>query len=184
MKNKHLFLSALITTLILAACTGQTPAGTEKTDATDSSQEESIGNPFEDFDSLEEACEAAGFGMVIPESIEGYSRRTIQAIPDELVQVFFEESDGKSETRSADSGDSPKEILIRKAKGADDISGDYNEYKIEKTIVIGENEVTLRGPKKNNFCTATWTKDDFSFAIDAAQGLRESEMKQLIILIM
>ena len=99
-----------------------------------------IPNPFIDCDSLEDAIKIAGFEIRVPDSIDGYSNRFIQAIDQYMIQVFYytssEISDDTGNTtfsenteiteNAAYTEDSRDQILLRKAIGTDDISGDYN----------------------------------------------------------
>ena len=56
-------------------------------------------------------------------------------------------------------------LRIRKAKGTDDISGDYNEYKNVETVKVGDYDVTEKGDEGNIFIV-TWTDGTYSYAID------------------
>lgn len=69
-----------------------------------------VPNPFVSVDSVELAAEGAGFVFYCPSEVEGYSKKDISYIKNKLIQVVFR--------------DGNKSILLRKAKGTDDISGD------------------------------------------------------------
>ena len=73
-------------------------------------EEQMIGlsNPFVDADSLEDAAKIAGFDMTAPDSLDGYSGTTIQAIENDLIQVIYGELDHN--------------IYFRKAVGTEDIA--------------------------------------------------------------
>ena len=73
-----------------------------------------VPNPFVSVDSVERAAEGAGFVFYCPSEVEGYSKKDISYIKNKLIQVVFR--------------DGNKSILLRKTKGTDDISGDYNKY--------------------------------------------------------
>ena len=55
-------------------------------------------------------------------------------------------------------------LRIRKAVGTDDISGDYNEYKEENVVKVGELEVTEKG-NDGNISVASWTDGTYSYSI-------------------
>ncbi|MBP3892771.1 MAG: hypothetical protein J6D34_01880 [Atopobiaceae bacterium] len=115
-----------------------------------------MANPFVDCSSASEAAQIAGFGVTFPEAVPGYSERVYQAVEGEMIQCFYRQGDVS--------------VLIRKAKGSDDVSGDYNEYPQVKTTTVRDAEVTEKG-KDDLVYVATWTRDGFSYAIDADEGL-------------
>ena len=90
-----------------------------------------IANPFVDCQTMEAAAEVAGFEYRTPEQVEVCSENKIQAVDQEMIQVIY----------SADEN----QILIRKALGTRNISGDYNNYQKEETITVDEMQVTLKG---------------------------------------
>jgi hypothetical protein len=111
-----------------------------------------IPNPFVDCDTLDDAKKIAGFTITIPEKMpEGYEKKLIQAVDNGMVQVFYENGE--------------KELIIRKAKGSQDISGDYNEYKESKTITVGSLKVSTRG-NNGKVIVATWVDGDYSYSIN------------------
>lgn len=89
-----------------------------------------IANPFVDCQTMEAAAEVAGFEYRTPEQVEVCSENKIQAVDQEMIQVIY----------SADEN----QILIRKAPGTRNISGDYNNYQKEETITVDEMQVTLK----------------------------------------
>ena len=90
-----------------------------------------IANPFVDCQTMEAAAEVAGFEYRTPEQVDVCSENKIQAVDQEMIQVIY----------SADEN----QILIRKAPGTRNISGDYNNYQKEETITVDEMQVTLKG---------------------------------------
>ena len=75
-----------------------------------------IGNPWSDWDSLEEAESAVGFSFGIPETIaDTYNATAFRTMNNEMIEVIYHDEDS--------------EMRVRKQKGeGEDISGDYNEY--------------------------------------------------------
>ena len=117
MKNRTIvFLVCLILFAVCVGCGNQTE--------TQTSQTASIGNPWSDWDSIEEAESATGFSFGLPEVIaDSYTAVSIRTLNTELIEVVYR--------------DEGFEVRVRKQKGeGQDISGDYNQYDtcIEETI--------------------------------------------------
>lgn len=175
------------------ANTGTTPS-TLSSDATESTEDlVEIPNPFIDCDSLEDAKKIAGFEIRVPDSIDGYSDRFIQAIDQYLIQVFYyapsEISDDTGNTtfsenteiteNAAYTEDSRDQILFRKAIGTDDISGDYNSYSEEQSLSINDTDVTCKG-NDGKLYVITWTDGTYAYAIDSSAGLDLETAKTLV----
>lgn len=109
-----------------------------------------IPNPFIDCDTLADAAALAGFDMIVPDSVDGYEERAITAMENDMIQVLYLHGDD--------------EICIRKAAGEEECSGDYNEYSEEKTVAVGDREITLRG-NNGKVMVAVWTEDGYSYSI-------------------
>jgi len=135
------------------------------TEGTTESGNTQIPNPFADYSSIEEAAEAAGFDMSVPESIEGYSEKLIQVMNNEMIQVIFSEAESR--------------LFIRKAAGSDDISGDYNVYSDEQTVNVGSREVSMKG-NDGLVSTAVWTAGDYTYAVMADNAMSADAMAELI----
>ena len=122
MKKTNVLLLCSLLTLSLGTLNG---CGSKSTDsaisAEDTSGQTQISNPFTDCDTLEEAKKLAGFSISVPASIDGYTRDAITAIPDEIIHVSFRNGDD--------------EIYFRKGTLTDDLSGDYNVYAYEDTLM-------------------------------------------------
>lgn len=103
-----------------------------------------------DCDTLADAAALAGFDIIVPDSVEGYEERAITAIENDMIQVLYLHGDD--------------EICVRKAAGDEDCSGDYNAYSEEKTVTVGDREVTLRG-NNGKVMVAVWTEGGYSYSI-------------------
>lgn len=115
-----------------------------------------VPDPFIDCETLENAEQLAGFEISLPEKMpEGFTLNAIRAIEKDLIEIDYINGDDK--------------IYIRKAKGNEDISGDYNEYKENNTIEIGKLNVKMRG-NDGMINVATWNDGDYSYAIGANNG--------------
>ena len=72
-------------------------------------------SPFQPCDTLDAAEEMAGFDLTLPKTAD-----KLEAIENEMIQAFY--------------GEDGTDMLIRKALGNEDISGDYNEYAQTETV--------------------------------------------------
>lgn len=132
-------------------------------------EQQSVGmpNPFVDCKTMKDAEKIAGFSFTVPKSIKGYPNQSIQAIKNDLIQVFY-----------TDKNDN--EILLRKAKGNSNITGDYNTYKDTKTKTIDGKKVTINR-KDGKVYSAYWVDGNYSYAVDALdQGVSEKLLTQLV----
>lgn len=84
---------------------------------------------------------------------------------DEMAQIRFE---GPENT-----------LLYRKARGTEDVSGDYNIYSEVQTAAIGGREVTLKGENGQIFL-ALWQENGCSCALSVTAGLGQEAMVQLL----
>lgn len=172
---KRMLMMALGTMMAisLAACGGGYQAEGAKTTAKETSVETTaeetmmdtagIANPFEDCESLEQAEKAAGFKLSLPDSLEG--ELIFRAINGKMIEVICRNGEN--------------EVRIRKSTGSDDISGDYNRYAEEQTVVLGKIQVTEKGDN-GKINTATWTDGDYAYAVSADAGMESGELEQMI----
>ena len=131
----------------LAACGSRAPAGEE------GSAEVGMVNPFVTYDTLGDACAAAGFEISAPEMIEACPVESIQVMNNSLIQITYYDSEADG-----------NRVVLRKAAGVDDISGDYNEYPTVSTADYNGVNVTMRG-ENDTFSGAIWTVDDASYSV-------------------
>lgn len=126
-----------------------------------------VANPWVDCSSLEEVESHAGFSFSVPESLDGYGPRILQAVDGETAQAMYEDLDDLDDP-------SVPVACIRKSLGeGEDVSGDYEDYPDSKTIEVGGIEVALRGAERS-WHVATWSNDGFSYAITLSDG-RDAE---------
>ena len=125
-----------------------------------------IANPFVDCQDLAAAEKQAGFSFSAPGSIQGYTKSLIQVVPGDMIQVFYDGKGGSS-------------LLLRKAVGTDDISGDYNVYAQTQTVTVDGVSVTMKG-NDGAVSVATWVRDGHSFAVDANQGISVAQMTGIV----
>ena len=161
--KKILLMSVLC--LAIIACGKKEETKQETAETTNVIQKEStqIPNPFVEVKNLDEASKIAGFTLEVPETYEDYKKQVIQAIENDMIEVIYLEEESGYEG-----------LRIRKAKGTDDISGDYNEYRNVETVKVGEYDVTEKGDEGNIFI-ATWTDGTYSYAIDTDRAELNAE---------
>lgn len=114
-------------------------------------------NPNVEYKTLEEAESAVDFKIQLPKKFKATS---YVVIDNDILEVNY------------DGG------YIRKARGSDDISGDYNDYKkVEKKDVNGK-QVTFKGDG-TNVNLVTWNYMGFTFCIGNTKGMSEKEITNL-----
>lgn len=196
MKKMIAFALSTVMALSLVSCTSQTNPGSSSGSGSDSSVEPAaiggdpatwgpaldgdgsgvqIPSPITEYTSMEEAAAAAGFDMTAPETIDGYTERVIQVFNANTEDAMFE-------VIYRDGGEESKNIIhIRKAPGAEDISGDYNQYAESSTETVGEAEVTMKGAD-GKVHLATWAKDGYTYSINvyAEAGISSDSMAELV----
>jgi hypothetical protein len=125
-----------------------------------------IPNPYVDYESLEEACEAVGVSLRLPDSIEGYERIDYQAIDGQMVNVIYTAADGSM-------------LLIRKAKGSEDISGDYNEYEHNSEQTINDIDVQVRG-NGDTLSAAVWYDNGEAYSMTVDRPMEKDRGLELL----
>lgn len=123
-----------------------------------------IPNPWQEYKTVSEAAKAAGISFSVPEKLEGYKVSHVQAM-DGIVELRY--SNGSNEIR------------IRKGKGTNDISGDYNVYKNVSEKKIGGNTVTLKG-NGDGVSSATWTDGTYSCSIFSENELTNKLVESIV----
>ena len=111
-----------------------------------------VANPFVDYATLDEAAAATGFGLKVPDTVEGYAEKHISVMSGIMLQVIYKNGDDR--------------LFVRKEKGSEDISGDYNVYSDVTSVAVGGRTVTVKG-KDGLYSTAVWTDAGFAYAVMA-----------------
>ena len=133
-------------------------------DNTGDNMKVSIGNPWTEYKSVEEASKAAGVTFEVPEKFGSYKISYIQAM-EGIAEVRFSNGDNT--------------ITVRKGTGSDDISGDYNEYKSVSEKEINGSTVTLKGSGKG-VSAAVWTDGKCSYSVVSDRSLTAKSMESII----
>lgn len=124
-----------------------------------------IANPIVEYDSVESAAESAGFSLTAPESIDGYSEKSVQLISGKLFQILFSNGDSR--------------VIIRKALGSDNISGDYNSYVETWVIAVDELRVTMKGNDRL-ISVATWTDGGYTYSVTLDEPMSISAVSAIV----
>ena len=134
----------------------------EKADAKD--EDAQIPNPLTEHETLADLAKTVGFEVTLPAVDKAYQETAFIDISGETADVRF-----------ADGEDT---ITFRKAKGSDDISGDYNTYKESKTITVKGVSVSVKGNDGIN--TATWQKDGFTYSFSSNKAMTQDALVKAI----
>ncbi len=140
--------------LSITACFNDKPEA--KADPQKQTNNVEIPNPWVVCENIADAEKLAGFTATLPNTIpDDYTQKSIEAVKDNTVQIIYENGENK--------------IVFRQAKGNDDVSGDYNEYKENNTLTVGNLTVIVKG-NGGKVNLATWVSGEFSFAISVNPG--------------
>lgn len=83
--------------------------------------------------------------------------------------------------------DAKREVIIRKVEeydidddenGIKDISGDYNVYPVNKTIILDDVKFNVRG-EKNNYKVVNFAAESGYYSFTCDEGLKLSDIKRL-----
>lgn len=70
-------------------------------------------------------------------------------------------------------------MIIRKARGSEDISGDYNEFDNVTETQVNGSAVTIKG-NGDGFGLALWVSGDYSYSVSVSSGISENALKEII----
>ena len=140
-----------------------TPAQSEEADSSDFVQS---GNPYAEYDTLEEAENTIGFEISVPDSYGGYTEPYYAVIEGKILEVQYYNGDDRG-------------MIIRKSRGSEDISGDFNEYNTVTETEVNGNTVTIKG-SGDEFSLALWVSGDYSYSVSVSSGISENELKEII----
>lgn len=169
---------AFVCALSLTACSGAASDEKDASAQTDSSQPATqIANPITEYDLLADAVDAAGFAFDVPESIGAYNACAYLVIAagtgDALIEVDY------AQDAAASSDD---EYVVRKAAGADDVSGDYNSYAEESTLDADGISYALKG-NDGQVNLVTWERGGYAYSLAAygAAALSADEVEGIVL---
>ena len=116
--------------------------------------------PYQEVGSLQAASSLAGFELIVPKT---------QASEYEVAYLVYH-GDGIAmiEVNYKAENGTDRGYYVRKAKGNEDISGDYNDYANTRTEKVDGRVITLKG-NDGKWSLATWSEDGYSYAIGAVK---------------
>lgn len=124
-------------------------------------------SPYEDFDTLEEAEKAVGFDIAVPDSFGAFTELSFSTVSGKILEVQYCGEDGGCG------------LSIRKAKGGEDVSGDWNEYESVSEIQAGGRAVTIKG-NGGKYYLAVWLDGGYSYSVSVTDGASEDELKAFV----
>lgn len=133
--------------------------------------------------SNEETMVGSSYGIVeledtaaLSEAV-GFPVEGLTSLPFEVRQVtYYSYFNDFAEIDYTGDGQS---LSYRKAKGTEDISGDWNEYENEKQLTINGFDVLLKG-NSEKYSLASWTDGTYAYALSFEQEVTEEEITAII----
>lgn len=160
MKMKKTALAlALAACMLFAACGEKQPEQQAQSGSMGGTQ---LVNPMTEWNSMEEASAKIGFSLEAGEVPEGYEQESIHTIQNEILQLGFKK-DGNI-------------LVVRKAAGTDEVSGDYSHYTDESEATLSDGTVVKMMSEDGLVKLASWNRENkWSYSVSSA-GLSEEEM--------
>ena len=126
-------------------------------------------NPWQECRDLQEAATLAGFELSVGQAPQGSveANTYIQVIPGDIVEVDYHDALGE------------RVAYVRKAKGSEDASGDYNAYDLTQTLDVEGVQVEARGSDAGWSCVV-WTADGYSYAIGFSSPASTEQVEALV----
>ena len=145
----------LLCLILFAICVG---CGKQTAEKAQTSQTAAIGNPWSDWDSIEEAESVIGFSFGLPEVIaDSYTAVSIRTLSKELIEVVYR--------------DESFEVRVRKQKGeGQDISGDYNKYETCTETDYNGGSITHYHNANNQAMKQLISYNGYSWSLVASNG--------------
>jgi hypothetical protein len=123
-------------------------------------------NPIEEYKTISEAQKALKFKVAVPKEIPSeYKVKFISTISKETFQIGYENK--------------KNQIVYRMGQGIENISGDYNVYKVNNTIKLDDKTIKLSGNDKL-IKLATWKVKDMSYSLSVEKGMEKDNIIKII----
>ena len=130
--------------------------------------------PYIDAQTLEEAEQAAGFSITLPQRKDSGETVLYRAIKDQMIEVIYKDEYNREVCR------------IRKGRNMeDDISGVSYEYAVYEMLTGDGLEITVAGEGKDDWTTAVWTQEAedgnrYSYSISSGRtGMTGDEVMKM-----
>lgn len=149
------------------AATNQGKTANKENDEIEGSSMVASGYFIKEYKSLEEAEKAVNLKINSVKALpQGSTIRSINVISNEIIQIEYNIVE--------------KDSSFRAGKEVENISGDYNEYKINKSIEVNKVNIKLKGNKDTIVNLATWEKDSISYSISSKSGIDDETILNMI----
>lgn len=120
-----------------------------------------VTNPNVEYQTLKEAEDAVGFEFGI--DLSTFDNLTYTIINNEILEIEYEENSQK--------------LICRKAKGDEDVSGDFNKYDATYDVDVNGVNVTISTSSDNTLVTFNYDGYAYSFS---SNYLSEDEMLKFV----
>ena len=153
--KKKVIIIFLMCLVLLTVCVG---CGKQTAEQEQTAPLLAIGNPWSDWDSIEEAESVIGFSFGLPEVIaDSYTAVSIRTLNTELIEVVY-----RAESF---------EVCVRKQKGeGQDISGDYNNYETCTETDYNGGTITSYHNSNNDAVKQLISYQGYSWSLVAQNG--------------
>lgn len=122
---------------------------------------------FQEYSTIDEAEKSLNFKInplkILP---NGLKMESISSIGNEIIQVQY-----SNDTQT---------IIFRAGIGIENISGDYNIYKVQDITEVNGTKVNLQGNEAGKYSLATWEKDGISYSISVENGIDKKTILDMI----
>ena len=126
-----------------------------------------IAKPFTSYAEKSAAEEKSGLVITCPEEWHDCSVSEYRVYTTGILEAVYTNADEETV------------LTIRKARGNEDISGDYSTYAEESTVTIDNIVITAKG-SDGRYNLITWTADGFSYAVSSSTGILPEEVSDFI----
>ena len=107
----------------------------------------------------------------------GYEVRDVSGLPFEPDAAVYTAYGDMAEIDYSGEGE---QAVYRQSPGAENNSGDYNEYAAVTTTSVGDAQVTLKGGAPDSYTLALWCSGGYSYSLSLSSPLPESAWIELI----
>ena len=106
-------------------------------------------NPLTEYNSLFDAEESVGFKLGI--DLSDYDNLSYVVINNEILEITYSDSDNN--------------LILRKAKGSEDISGDFNTYDVSDDVSVNGVDVSI--DQSGNNILVRFVYDGYSYSLSS-----------------
>ena len=160
MKNFKRFLALV---MVLCMCMGLTACARSATEEETTTR--LVENAVKSFDTLEAAAADSGTSLTLPSNVD--AQPTGYATQGAILEVTYGDGD----------------LVIRKAPGNEDISGDENTYAATKQLDVNGKYVTVKGAAEGAWNLILWLGEDATYSVYCKEAINDEAVASLIAMI-